>query len=94
MSRIESITDMKHVYADIRAGVPDAGSRRQLTTLYRQASSVITHSFAPTWKKKYGDKLPGLRKTAESEFRKTARAINRRAKQLGTDADYDEEYGK
>ncbi len=93
MSRIESQSDMKQVYVDIRAGIPEAKSRRRLTTLYRQASSVITHSFAPTWQRKYGDKLPGLRKTAEVEFSKTARALNKRAEQLGTDADYDEKYG-
>lgn len=93
MSRIESISDMKQVYADIRGEIPEARSRRKLSTIYRQALSVITHSHTATWEKKYGDLLPKLRATAEKEFTKTIKLLNKRAKALGTEPDYDETYG-
>jgi hypothetical protein len=35
-----------------------------------------------------------LRATGAEEFRKTAKKINRRAGQIGTEADYDERWGK
>jgi hypothetical protein len=34
-----------------------------------------------------------MRQLGEQEFSKTARKINRRAEKIGTDADYDEEWG-
>lgn len=34
-----------------------------------------------------------MRKTAEAEFSTTARKINRQAKAIGTNPDYDEKWG-
>ena len=48
---------------------------------------------APAWEKKFGGDVSTLRALAEEEFTTTARQINRRAKQVGAEPDYDEHWG-
>ena len=75
------------------ADVEEADLRSELTELYRRAGYLITLTNASSWEKKYGDDIDDIRKTAEDEFKKTARKINSRAEKIGTDADYDEKWG-
>jgi hypothetical protein len=91
---VENKTDLKEIFTAIRGDVQQAGSREALTELYRRAGYLITLTHAPSWREKFGDKASALRKDAEDEFTKTARAINRRAAAIGTDADYDETWGE
>lgn len=90
---INSKTDMKKVLMAIRRDVEQAKSRADLTELYKRAGYLITLTHAPAWKTKFGRDAASLRKLGEEEFGKTARKINRRAKQIGVDADYDEKWG-
>ncbi len=90
---VNNKTDMKDVFSKIRADVEEANSRSELTELYRRAGYLITLTNASSWEKKYGDDIDDIRKTAEDEFKKTARKINSRAEKIGTDADYDEKWG-
>lgn len=91
---INSETDMREVFGDIRKEVENASSRAALTELYRRAGYLITLTYAPTWQKKFGsDEAAALRAVGEQQFSKTASAINARAGQIGTDADYDETWG-
>jgi len=90
---VEDKTDLKEVFSEIRDDVEKAGSRPELTELYRRAGYLITLTNASSWEKKFGDDLDDIRNTAEDEFAKTARVINRRAEQVGTDANYDEKWG-
>jgi hypothetical protein len=91
---VNSKTGMKKVFADIRRDVAGAGSRPSLTELYKRAGYLITLTHAPSWKEKFGKEASRLRKVGEEEFRKTAKKINRRASQIGTEADFDESWGK
>jgi hypothetical protein len=90
---INSKTGMKKVLMAIRRDVEQAKSRADLTELYKRAGYLITLTHAPAWKTKFGRDAATLRKVGEEEFGKTARKINRRAKQIGVDADYDEKWG-
>jgi hypothetical protein len=90
---INSKTDMKKILTAIRRDVEQAKSRADLTELYKRAGYLITLTHAPAWKTKFGRDAASLRKLGEEEFGKTARKINRRAKQIGVDADYDEKWG-
>jgi hypothetical protein len=90
---IDNAADMKRVYKEIREDVERAGSRPALTELHRRAGYLITLTYAPAWEQKFGREADALRKVGEEEFSKTARAINRRAEQIGTAADYDENWG-
>jgi hypothetical protein len=85
--------DLKKVFSQIRHDIDEADSRPALTELYRRAGYLITLSHAPSWEKKFGDEARALRTLAEEEFSATARQINRRAKQIGAEADYDETWG-
>lgn len=91
---INNKTDLKRVFSDIRHGVDEADSRPNLTELYKRAGYLITLSHAPSWKKKFGHEAEEYRKTAENEFATTACQINRRAQQIGTEPDYDEQWGE
>jgi hypothetical protein len=90
---VDNATDLRKIFGEIRDDVAGASSRDELTKLYRRAEYLITLTYAPSWKDKFGDKVDDLRKVAESEFSKTAHGINQRAQQIGTDADYDEKWG-
>jgi len=90
---VNSKTGMKRVFTDIRRDVTSARSRPALTELYKRAGYLITLTHAPSWDEKFGRGAAALRKVGKEEFTKTARKINRRAAQLGTEADYDEKWG-
>src|SRR5262247_4156779 len=91
---INNKTELKQVFSAIRHEVNEVDSRPALTELYKRAGYLITLSYAPSWEKKFGDKASEVRKVAETEFATTARQINRRAKRVGTEPDYDEHWGE
>jgi hypothetical protein len=91
---VENKTDLKEIFTAIRGDVKQADSREALTELHRRAGYLITLTHAPSWREKFGNDASALRKEAEAEFATTARAINRRAEAIGTDANYDETWGE
>ena len=90
---VNSKTGMKRVFGDIRRNIEDAKSRPALTELYKRAGYMIALTYAPSWEEKFGRDAGVLRRVGQDEFRKTARKINQRAEAIGTDADYDEQWG-
>lgn len=90
---VNSKSGLKKVFLDIRRDVENAKSRPSLTELYRRAGYLITLTHAPSWQEKFGSEAKALRGLGEEEFRKTARKINGRAKQIGTGANFDEKWG-
>ena len=91
---VNSGTGLRKVFTGIRRDVSNARSRPSLTELYRRAGYLITLTHAPSWEEKFGRKAATLRTIGQEEFRKTAKKINSRAKQIGTEADFDEKWGK
>lgn len=92
--QVNSKTGLKEVFKEIRQDVDGAKSRPALTELYKRAGYLITLTHAPSWKEKFGREAAQYRQVAEQEFSSTARKINRRAKQIGAKADYDDKWGK
>src|SRR2546430_14299989 len=90
---VKSQTGLQGVFRKVRQDVTQAKSRPSLTELYKRAGYLITLTYAPSWKEKFGRKAPTLRRVAEKEFSQTARKINHRAEQIGAEADYDEKWG-
>lgn len=90
---IDNKTDLERVFLEIREDVDNARSRETLTELHRRAGYLITLTYAPSWREKFGEKADGLREDAEKEFGVTARKINRQAEKIGTDGDYSESWG-
>jgi hypothetical protein len=62
--------------------------------LYKRAGYLITLTHAAAWQERFGRTAAGLRKLGEEEFHKTAQKINRRAAQIGTEANYDDKWGE
>ena len=91
---VKSKTGMRKVFSEIRKDVGSAKSRPALTELYRRAGYLVTLTHAPSWKEKFGKEARDLRQVGEKEFSTTAKKINSRAKKIGTDADFDETWGK
>ena len=91
---IDNKTNLRDVFLQIRKDVENADSRAALTELYRRAGYLITLSYAGSWQEKFGNDIQDIRSAAENEFRTTARKINSRAEEIGTDADYDEAWGE
>jgi hypothetical protein len=91
---VDNKTDLKEVFSKIREDVEKADSRAELTELYRRAGYLITLTNASSWEKKFGDEIDDIREVGEEEFAKTARKINSRANEIGTEADYDEKWGE
>ena len=91
---VDNATDLRDIFLDIRKDVDGAKSRKTLTELYKRAGYLITLTYAPSWDEKFGSKAKSLRAVAEEEFGRTARKINRRARDIGEDGNYDEKWGK
>lgn len=91
--RVDHKGDLHRVFTQIRRDVDEAESPRDLTHLYRRASYLIALTQAPSWEEKFGREADELRTIAEKEFGATARWINGRAQQIGTEAGYDEQWG-
>lgn len=91
---VDNKTDLQHIFREIRSDVEKAKSRGDLTELYRRAGYLITLTHAPSWEEKFGKDASKLRDAAKDEFATTARKINSRARQIGTDADYDDKWGE
>jgi hypothetical protein len=91
---VNSKTGMKKIFLNIRRDIESARSRPSLTELYKRAGYLITLTHAPSWQEKFGRSAGSLRKVGAEEFRKTARKINRRAAEIGTEANFDEKWGR
>jgi hypothetical protein len=91
---VNSKTGMRRVFQEIRRDVGNARSRPALTELHKRAGYLLTLTHAPSWEEKFGREAATLRKVGQEEFGKTARKINRRAAQIGTEANYAETWGR
>jgi len=90
---VENQSDLKRIFTEIRRDIDQAKNREALTELYKRAGYLIALTQAPSWKEKFGREAGDLQREAEEQFTTTVRAINRRARAVGTKADYDEKWG-
>ena len=86
--------DRKHVrrtFKEIRDVLEKADTKEDLTELYKQTVYMIlmTHS-SPLNEK--DQEMKQRRETAEREFARTVRMINRRSKKIGVDIEYSEDW--
>ena len=88
--------DRKHVrrtFQEIREALGKAATQEDLTELYKQTVYMIlmTHS-SPLNEK--DTEMKRRRETTEREFARTVRLINQKAKELGVQTDYSEDWEK
>lgn len=85
-------TDLRGRFKEIRDGVEKAQSREDLTELYKRSAYMILKTHSSPIDEKFDREMRRRRETAEREFARTVRLINRQAEKLGTEADYDENW--
>ena len=84
--------DLHQVFREIREDVEKAQTREELTELYKRTGYMITMTHATPVEEKHDREMKNRRETTEHEFATTVRRINNRAKEIGTDADYNENW--
>jgi uncharacterized protein YegL len=86
-------TDVKRTFKEIRDAVEKAQSREDLTELYKQTVYMIlmTHSTPLDEKDR---EMKRRREITEKEFARVVRMINRQAKKIGVEPDYNEDWEK
>jgi len=91
IDEIHDRKDVRRTFAEIRAAVEKAVSREDLTELYKQAVYMIlmTHS-SPVNEK--DSAMKRRRQSTEREFARTVRLINQKAKKIGVEPDYNEDW--
>ena len=85
-------TDPRGRFKEIREGVEKAQSKEELTELYKRTVYMILMTHSSPIDEKVDRDLKRRRETAEREFTRTVRLINRQAKKIGVEADYDENW--
>lgn len=85
-------TDVRARFSEIREALDQAQTREHLTELYKRSVHMILMTHSSPLNEKVDRDLKRRRGTAEQEFARTVRMINRRAKKLGIEADYDENW--
>lgn len=85
-------TDVRARFSEIREALDQAQTREHLTELYKRSVHMILMTHSSPLNEKVDRDLKRRRGTAEREFARTVRMINRRAKKLGIEADYDENW--
>lgn len=88
---IHDRTDVRRAFREIRELLEKAESREDLTELYKQTVYMIlmTHSSPLNEKDR---EMKRRRETTEQEFARTVQMINQRAKEIGVEADYSEDW--
>ena len=85
-------TDMRGRFKEIREVVAEAQSKEDLTELYKRTVYMILMTHSSPIDEKVDRDLKRKREAAEREFTRTVRVINRHAKKIGVEADYDENW--
>lgn len=84
--------DLHQIFREIREDVKNAQTRDELTELYKRTGYMITMTHATPVEEKQDREMKNRRKTTEHEFATTVRLINSRAKEIGVEADYHENW--
>ena len=84
--------DLRHSFDGIREDVERATSREGLDELYKRAAYMILMTHSTPLKDKTDRDMKIRREITERDFARTVRMINRQAKKIGTETDYNEKW--
>ena len=92
IDEIHDRTDVRRTFREIREALEKAKSREDLTELYKQTVYMILMTHSSPIEQKFDRELQRRREITEGEFTRTVRMINQQAKEIGVDADYNENW--
>lgn len=85
-------TDVRGRFKEIREALDQAGSQEDMTELYKRSIHMILMTHSSPLDEKVDRELKRRRETAEREFIRTVRMINKRAQKLELEAYYSENW--
>ena len=85
-------TDLRGTFREIRSDIEKAQSKEELTELYKRSVYMILMTHSSPLDEKLDRELKMKREITEKEFARSVRMINRRAKKIGVEADYSEDW--
>ena len=85
-------TDLRGRFREIREHVEKAQTQEELTELYKRSVYMILMTHSSPLDDKLDPELKRKRETTEREFARTVRMINRRAKKISMEGDYNENW--
>ena len=89
---INSETDMRAAFANIRDEAETSPAAANLTLLYRRGADLLELLDRPRFQERVGAQLDEIRRAAEEEFAMNAHVLNRRAREVGARTHYAEEW--
>lgn len=85
-------TDLRDRFREIREAVEQAKTQAELAELYKRSVFMILMTHSTPLDERADREMKRRRETTEREFARTVRMINRRAKKIGAEADYSEDW--
>lgn len=85
-------TDLRGRFKEIRERVELAQTREELTELYKRSVYMILMTHSSPLDEKTDKEVKRKRELTEREFARTVRLINRQAKKIGIEPDYDDNW--
>lgn len=84
--------DVRATFNEIRQKIEKAQSREELTELYKQSVYMILMTHSSPVNEKTDRELKRRREATEREFARAVQTINRRAKKIGVEPDYSDDW--
>jgi hypothetical protein len=85
---VNSLEDLRRINREIRREMDGVSSQPQLTELKKRSDYLCTLAAAPSWEKKFGQKIDRVKEVAREEDIKTTQHANALAKKHGWDTEY------
>jgi hypothetical protein len=85
-------TDVRRTFKEIREAVEKAQTKEDLTELYKQTVYMILMTHSSPIDEKHDRDMRRRRQVTEREFASTVHLINKQAKKIGVEADYNENW--
>lgn len=92
ITEVNNRTDLRRIFKEIREDIEKANSREDLNKLYKRTVYMIMMTHASPLDVKSDREMKRRREITEREFARTVRMVNRQAKKIGTQADYNEKW--
>lgn len=92
INEVNNKTDLRRIFKEIREDIEKANSREDLNKLYKRTVYMILMTHASPLDVKFDREMKRRREVTEREFARAVRMINRQAKKIGTEADYNEKW--
>lgn len=85
-------TDLRGTFREIRDRVDTASTKEELTELYKRSVYMILMTHSSPLDEKADKEIKRKRETTEKEFSRVVRMLNRRAKKIGVEPEYSEDW--